>query len=116
MTKKELLQSPERVWNDTTRLYDEILLIPKGKHMSGWMQIVIIGGYMEEGVKKYEICGYPDVISTFFPITQVSPDIQYSTVRMDCYYPSGILRYHTGSNKFHVSEALSDMEIKLIKS
>lgn len=104
-TKKELLKSLVRDWNDVDKEYNSILLIPAGtKHDSGYMHIAVIGVTGDQ----YEIAAYPDDISTFFPsypgVTTVSQ------VRMDCYYPSGILQYH-GRGKFKVSAALSSIDI-----
>lgn len=113
LSKKELLKSPERKWDDSSRLYESVLLVPANtKHESGFMHIAVIGVYTEDKIEKYEICAYPDDISCFFPIVNyVNEDTyRFALVRMDCYYPSGILRYH-GNGKFHVSEALSSIDI-----
>lgn len=112
-TKKELLKMPARKWDDTSREYERILLVPAGtKHGSGYMHIVIVGIYAEEGEVKYEICGWPDDISCMFPTLKFGPQKQFemSLVRMDCWYPQGVLQYH-GSGRFKVSSALSSMDI-----
>lgn len=110
ISKKELLNSDERKWNETSKQYDSILIIPAGtRHESGYMHIAIIG--VTEGEEEsYEICGYPDDISFDFPELKGS----YGLVRMDCLYPKGIIRYH-GLGKFTVSHASSCMVIKFIK-
>lgn len=109
-TKKELLKMPLRGWAETSHEYDQILLVPAGtKHESGFMHIAIIG-VIDGGEKtRYEICGYPDDISCFFPYEQVT-NRPWALVRMDCWYPQGVLQYH-GRGKFKVSEALSSQEI-----
>lgn len=115
-SKKEILKNtPQRGWNETSREYDKIWLIPAGTmHDSGYMHIAIVGVWKEGEEEKREICGYPDDISTYFtPMKLANSD--YSLVRMDCYYPSGILQYH-GRGKFKVSEALSSMDIRFTPS
>jgi hypothetical protein len=115
ISKKEILKSPKRPWDKTDTLYDEIYIVPSGlKHDSGYMRIAIIGTYKDEtNIKKYEICGYPDDISCHFPIKQLE-HLTLQLVRMDCLYPSGILRYHTGNGKFKVSESLSSQDIYIV--
>ena len=111
--KKELLKSPERAWNDVSGEYDAILLVPDGtKHDSGFMHIAVIGVKYRsaEGEEEFEICGYPDDISCIFPLREFGPGYVYACVRMDCYYPQGVLRYH-GDGTFTVSAALSSQEI-----
>jgi hypothetical protein len=119
LNKKEILKkSPHRDWNNTSKMYDRIYLIPAGtKHESGYMNIAIVGvtngGKDNHSDETYEICGYPDDISTFFsPIPDIGFDC--AVVRMDCYYPSGILQYHARGGQFYVSEALSSMDIKFV--
>jgi hypothetical protein len=110
LKKKDLLKSPVRKWDETSREYSEILLVPAGtKHDSGFMHIAIIGVYEEN---KYEICGFPDDISCYFPMLNYGGPIGFDRplVRMDCYYPSGVLRYH-GNGTFKVSEAISSQDI-----
>lgn len=113
-SKKEILKNtPSRDWDNTSRDYDQIWLIPSGtKHDSGYMHIAIVGVWKENGEEKKEICGYPDDISTYFPVKQLGTDMEFTLVRMDCYYPSGILQYHSNYGKFRVSESLSSMDIK----
>lgn len=112
-SKKEILKNtPQRAWGDTSREYNRIWIIPTGtKHDSGYMHIAIVGVWDENHEEKREICGYPDDISTYFYPTKLSSDIYYQMVRMDCYYPSGILQYHSNRGVFKVSEALSSMDI-----
>lgn len=108
-TKKELLKMPHRKWDDTSRKYDWVLLVPSGhKHDSGYMHVAIIGVWVEEKKEKYEICCMPDDITCYFPMLKLA-DRDYPLVRMDCYYPSGIFRYH-GDGKFTVNVALSSMD------
>jgi len=103
-SKKELLKSPERKWNDTGKEYDSILIVPAGtKHDSGFMHIAVIGAIGEE----YEICAHPDDIACHFTLL---PEMDYARVRMDCFYPQGIFRYH-GDGKFKVGPALSSVDI-----
>lgn len=117
-TKKELLKAPMRAWNDTEKEYDVILLVPAGtKHDSGYMHIAVIGGIWKEKVGQHdnmdlEICAYPDDISCLFPTIKYgnNNEFQMASVRMDCYYPQGILQYH-GRGKFTVGPSLSSVDI-----
>lgn len=114
MSKKELLKLPVRGWDDDSRLYDQILIVPAGtKHDSGYMHIAIVGVWKDGNEKKAELCAFPDDISYFFPKIE---GLHFDTalVRQDCYYPSGVLRFHTRNGKFYVSEALSSVDIKLV--
>lgn len=109
-TRKELLKSPQRKWGATERKYNQVLLIPAGtKHDSGFMHIAVVGVY-GENKDEYEICAYPDDISCHFPTRQLSTDLNYPLVRMDCWYPQGILQYH-GRGKFKVGPSLSSVDI-----
>lgn len=110
-TKKELLKMPRRKWDETSREYSQVLLVPAGtKHDSGWMNIAIIGVFSENGETKYEIAAYPDDVSCHFPHMSISSDPYYPYVRMDCWYPQGILQYH-GNGHFKVGVALSSTDI-----
>lgn len=113
-SRKELLKSPRRNWNDTEKEYDAILLVPAGtKHGSGFMHIAVIGVYVEKEEEKYEIAAYPDDISCYFPVKYYGEGLEYVQVRMDCYYPQGVFRYH-GRGKFKVSSAISSVDIRFI--
>lgn len=110
ISKKELLKSKVRKWDDTTPRYNYVLLVPDGtKHDSGYMHIALIGVTLKDGKEEYEICGYPDDV-TLISDYEVGNNYKFALVRMDCYYPQGVLRYH-GRGKFEVSAALSSMEI-----
>jgi hypothetical protein len=77
------------------------------------MHIAVIGVNIVDGEPQYEIAAYPDSISYFFPIRKISEGFTMATVRQDCYYPSGVLRYF-GDGVFKVSVALSDVDISFI--
>lgn len=112
-SKKELLKLPERKWDNTKRLYDAIWIVPSGlKHDSGYMCIAIIGVWEENGESKGEICAYPDDVSYFFPYE--NEKYSMAKVRQDCFYPSGVLQFHSRHGKFFVSEALSSVDVKLV--
>jgi len=114
LKRKELLAMPWRDWQDTEKEYREILLTPsKRKHSSGFMTIAIIGVWVENGETKYEIAAMPDSLSYFFPIRKFDNNHSTATVRQDCYYPQGILRFF-GDGVFKVSAALSDVDITFI--
>lgn len=105
---------PTRGWQETKRLYNQILLVPSGtKHSSGYMHIAIVGVWTEDKEAKYEICGYPDDISLLADFINAG-QFKFAKVRMDCWYPQGILQYH-GNGKFRVSESLSSQEITFIE-
>lgn len=110
--KKELLKLPQREW-DTESVYDSILLVPAGtKHDSGYMHIAIVG--IREG-KPVEIAAYPDDISWVTP-SSMRPGLSFplAHMRTDCYYPSGIIRFHSTECDFQVSESLSSVDITLV--
>lgn len=110
-SKKELLKMPVRGWNDTEREYRAVLLVPAGtKHNSGYMHIAIVGVYVEDGANKYEVCAWPDDIACHFPTIVIGDDKNWPLVRMDCFYPSGVLQYH-GNGTFNVGAALSSTDI-----
>ena len=62
--------------------------------------------------RSYEICAYPDDVSCHFPLMTYGEEKQFTSalVRMDCYYPQGILQYH-GRGKFKVGPSLSSVDI-----
>lgn len=104
---------PRRKWDDTSREYERILIVPTGtKHGSGYMHIAVIGVFSEQDETKYEIAAMPDDLSCLFPILRFGDkkEFEMAQVRMDCYYPQGVLQYH-GRGKFRVGEALSSTEI-----
>ena len=102
--KTELLKLPGRHWT-SKKLYDQLLIVPAGtKHDSGYSHIAIIGCIGEEPV---EICAYPDDI-------QLPQTNDNWSLRMDCSYPSGILRLWSNKYKFQVPVALSSTEIVLV--
>lgn len=116
-SKKELLKSPRRGWSETDHEYDSILIVPAGtKHDSGFMHIAVIGyNYKDKERGKeetFEICSFSDDVSCHFPLISFGDNKQYSmaSVRMDCYYPSGVLRYH-GRGTFKVGLSLSSVDI-----
>lgn len=113
-SRKELLKMPRRKWDDTSREYDQILLVPAStKHDSGYMHIAVIGVYKENEEVKYEIAAYPDDISCLFKTIKFGDknQFEFARVRMDCLYPSGVLRYHAGEGHFTVGAALSSVDI-----
>lgn len=120
LTKKELLKSPSREWNNDSPLYDQVLLVQGGtKHESGYMHQVIIGATRDPKKRDnvtYEICGYPDDIEFQFSDTRYGERKEYAfgNVRMDCFYPQGVFQLHSAYGKFRVSCALSSMTIFLV--
>lgn len=108
LTKTQLLRCKEREWDDTSKLYDSILIIPGGtKHDSGFMHEVIIGVTHGES-EEFEICGYPDVIELVLGDTG-------GRVNTDCFYPQGVFRFFNIKAKFKVSASLSTMRIKSVQ-
>lgn len=109
LKKRDLLKLPVRKWDDTEKTYDSVLLVPTNKkHESGFMHIAIVG----VNADHMEICAYPDDISCNFPIEDYG-EFQFPLVRMDCFYPNGVLRYH-GRGIFKVGAAFSSVEISFI--
>jgi hypothetical protein len=74
------------------------------------MHIAIIGVFTKELEEQYEICAYPDDVSYFFPIRKLGDDLEMTTVRQDCYYPQGVLRFW-GEGKFKVGHGLSSTDV-----
>ncbi len=102
------------------RLYESILLVPTNEEHddNGYMDIAIIGCWHEEEKLKMEICAYPDAIHHDFKEGEV-PDGLYGMVIMDCFYPSGIFRYHSSGflmGNFSVGYPTSSLTIKFIKN
>ena len=120
LSKKQILESLPRPWNQTEELFDQVLLVQgKTKHSSGYMTQVLIGAIYNEEKKDctYQILGWPDDIEfQFGDDTRYGENGEFTSgnVRMDCYYPQGFFQFHSRKGKFHVSESLSSMTIKLI--
>lgn len=101
--KRELLALPVRNWSSDTA-YDFLLIVPtRMKHDSGFTRVAIIGCL--DGMPNC-ICAMPDDI--MYPH-------QNGQLRMDCSYPSGVLRLWANSYKLSVPLAVSSTEIKLIE-
>lgn len=113
ITKKQLLKMPQRIYDDQSRLYKFILVVPAGtKHDSGFMHIAIIGVWVENAEEKYEICGYPDDINWLIPDCQRN-GFKLAQLRTDCYYPQGVLKFW-GQGDFKVGFPTSSQEIEFI--
>lgn len=120
LKKKELLALPKRHWDKTTE-YDSLLLVPNGKHDSGYALIAIVGVNQRTPV---EIAAYCDDIVWGFP-TEHPYDSVYlprcgyhaHVMRTDC-LPSGIIHIwasseNTFSGRFRVGSSLSSTEVEL---
>lgn len=119
VTKKELLASPKRHWDESSQLYDEVLMVQgRTKHSSGWMHIILIGYISDED--RFEICceNADDIEWELDSIIRFGDKQQYtmSQVRMDCFYPQGIFRFHSRAGKFRVGPALSSVKVEFIKT
>lgn len=105
--KSELLALPVRTWQSDT-VYDYLLIVPtRLKHDSGFSCIAVIGCI---GDIPIEICAYPDDLEL-----PISAGEKWNGFRMDCSYPSGILRLWSRYYKFQVPTALSSTEIIAVK-
>lgn len=110
MNKKKLLKIEKwRDWKDESAEYSSIIFFATGtKHSSGYSNIAIMGKPV--GKEEYEHIARPDDVSMYFP-TVIASTYEYAQVRMDCFYPSGIFRYH-GPGTFTVGPSLSSVDIK----
>lgn len=129
ISNKYLLSLPQRKW-DTKKIYDFLYFVPtKTKHDSGYGIIAIIGACYGEKtipgvtslinfeVGKYklsviEIAAYCDDISWYMP--ESLPSKQSANLRMDCEYPSGIIRAWHYEFAFEVGVSLSSTDIRLV--
>ena len=106
VTRMQLLALPVRGWNDTSRLYDSLLIFPSDEtHESGWRQMIIVGCVDNQPIEI---------------LTQRSDDIEwdikpsnFGLLRTDCTPESGILHFWHNNRKFHVGTALSSITITL---
>lgn len=111
-TKSDLLKLPHRDWNDghPSKWYRALLIVPSLlEHDSGWSHIAIIGvevsGYA--GTAE-EILAMPDDIG----MPRASNQGRWmSDIRMDSFYPQGVLRMWSHSLEFQVEPPMSSVQI-----
>lgn len=113
-SKKELIKL-QRVDNLDT-VYDAVLIVPTGrKHESGYMKIAVIGIIKQNtGEPIYELRGEPDDINWITPESYKYGDgYALATLRMDCYYPRGIIHVW-GHGEFKIGIGYSSQDIRFI--
>lgn len=104
VTRKSLLQLPEREW-DTKSIYDSIILInSRKKNNSGYTIMYIVGCINNKPIEI--ISDYCDTINWQFNGLKLGTDMLY---------PSGLTRFFGVDCKIEVGASLSTTCIKLIK-
>lgn len=97
MDKKELLETPFRDWEQTLERVVSVYVLPsERKHESGWACMDFVAEF-EDGSKTRFGCCCDDV------------SFKGEHFRMDCLYPSGIIRIWN-LNCFSISPDLSSID------
>ena len=111
--RKTLLTSPVRDWADTSPHYDCLYLVPTGKkHESGYMSLALVGASLDAqgSGMDFQVAAYCDDVNWHIP-----PKSHHyrANLRMDCEYPSGIVRAHLGDQRggFRVGRSLSSTSV-----
>lgn len=119
--RKDLISLPIRNWKEK-EIYDFLLLTSTGqKHDSGYSLIAIIGvnyGNLKDHWEA-EIAAYCDDICWKFPLKHPYDVHHGSYMRIDCLWPSGIMRVwgsgeHYFTGRFKVGVSLSSTNVELI--
>lgn len=98
MTKKDLLALPDMQW-DAEKWWAAILVIPlRTRHESGYANIATVGVDREQ-VAREVICRYSDDIE--LPSAPMLGG-DYQDLRMDCLWPSGVLKLWSRRYEFQV--------------
>ena len=106
--KTELLKLPDREWGKRDKLYDSLLIVPtRLKHDSGYSCIAVIGCIDDTPT---EILAYPDDLE----MPKIGTN-NYMGLRMDCSYPSGILRLWSYRYQFSIPMPTSSTEIVAVQ-
>lgn len=106
LTRKQLLNLPERNW-DEVKEYSAVIVVPTGKkHDSGYALMAIVG--CDENCKPCEIAAYCDDIQWLTRITEHG-------FRCDMFYKNSCLRFHSCEFNFQIGESLSTTPIKMSK-
>lgn len=125
--RKALLALPHRKWDEES-VYDFLWLVPTGKkHDSGYGLIAIVGHRWRGDEEPFrEIAAVCDDVCWTMPKRHPygqgnfgdRRDNNVSILRMDCEYPSGIIRAwasgeHYFRGKFKVGASLSSTDVTL---
>lgn len=103
--QKDLRLLSVRKW-DEVKKYEKLYLIPSGKkHDSGFALMYIVG----VNGKEMEIAATCDDVCWDFS------KAQYSDVRNDMLYPSGIVQYWSNKFYFEVGHSLSSTNVCLVE-
>lgn len=110
--KKSLLALPSAEWNSAGEYgwWDSLLIVPDTAHAahdSGYCHIAVIG--VRKNVAQV-ILAQPDSIS-LPENASILPGRFYGHLRMDAYWPSGILQLWSREVEFSISSPLSSVDI-----
>lgn len=108
--KKKLLALPSAEWSSTGDYgwWDALLIVPAPwRHDSGYAHIAVIG--VRENA-AHAILAQPDDLQ--LPANEsILPGRFYGHLRMDAYWPSGVLRLWSREVEFSISSPVSSVEI-----
>lgn len=96
ITKEQLLQVPKREWNKTIVASSVYVIPSRRKHDSGWTCMDFVAD-TEEGLVRFG--GSCDDVS-----------LKGEHFRMDCLYPSRIIRIWNTKRRFTISHDLSSID------
>lgn len=128
ITKKALLEIPRRAsgWDSTSGPYNWIWIVPtRHKHDSGYMFMALVGARATEveasdpkvWQTEVECAGWCDDIEWHLPnAKRFGPNNGYALniMRMDCEWPSGVVRAHVGQGyRIFVGADLSTIEVTI---
>lgn len=114
--RRDLLALPSRKWGEETD-YDALLLTPTGKkHDSGFNLISIVGWRRSVGpVAQAAFCDDIEWHLPDAPRIGTKGEYAVSLVRMDCSFPSGIIRAWSDNCVFRVGMSLSTTRVNVIQ-
>lgn len=109
ITKSNVNNIPQR--KESPSSYRSLLIVPsRRKHSSGFTQIQVVGVGPNEVLEL--ITTYSDDLGFYMPTPLTEG---YESIRMDCLYPSGIMRVWSNYFDFVVSFTSSSLVIKLVR-
>lgn len=101
--KKELLNLPQRKWDETSWYNGLLLVNTRQKHDSGYNNFAVIG---ERNLKPVEIVGYMDDLRLGHILKGCYVNIPVASLAIDCSM-SGVFRIHINPPfKIYVGESL----------
>lgn len=104
----ELRKLPVRDWQEDSKVYRSLMIIPSGKkHDSGYALMYIIG--TDEKLEPVEIAAACDDINW-----QDLDGLPNWALRTDMYYPGGIVHFWSPSHNFRVGCSLSSTDVFIV--